>query len=165
MSDPQLLRKTDDALSSWPFNEQQGAACPPSHLTLGVPNFSPSQIEIIHRATQLSRDLGEAFVYIPHRKGGKLNVLKGEVIKQVRVERGEQDPAKPNTTCDRGSRVMSFDFFLKMEKARWAAWKACVIHRRTTTKHGKSGSGTCQCVADTQVLARSRSTGGIIIDS
>lgn len=77
------------------------------------------EIEMIHRATQWARDLDKDVLYLPHRVGGKLHVLK--------IENGfagagldECERRGGLRTLEEDGKVLSVDFFIKGDHARYA---------------------------------------------
>ncbi len=64
---------------------------------------------MIHRATQWARDLDRDVLYLPHRMGGKLHVLKIEnCFAGARLEEALEEKGT----------VISVDCFLKRDHAR-----------------------------------------------
>lgn len=94
-----------------------GGDCPnlARRIVLGV----YSEIEMIHRATQWARDLDKNVLYLPHRVGGKLHVLKIENgFAAARLDEGERRGGM--RYFEENGKVMSVDFFLKADHARYA---------------------------------------------
>eukprot|EP00903_Cladosiphon_okamuranus_P009150 g8743.t1 len=84
-----------------------------------------SEIEMIHRASQWSRDLDKDVLYLPHRVGRKLHVLK--IDNGFAAARLDDDGGHGGLrSLEERGRLISVDFFLKgdyarMEKERYAA--------------------------------------------
>ena len=79
-----------------------------------------SEIEMIHRATQWARDLDKDVLYLPHRVGGKLHVLKIENgFAAARSDEGEGHRGGSRNLEEHG-RVVSVEFFVKGDLARYA---------------------------------------------
>lgn len=79
-----------------------------------------SEIEMIHRATQWARDLDKDVLYLPHRVGGKLHVLKIENgFAAASFDEGESPGGVRN--LEENGRVISVDFFVKGDHARYAS--------------------------------------------
>lgn len=79
-------------------------------------NTAPRQLELIYKTTQRSRHLGEDTVYLPHRLGGKLHVLKMDVGKDMTDHGKEQASSKSSGEF---GKVISFDWFMRTEHSRF----------------------------------------------
>lgn len=78
-----------------------------------------SEIEKIHRATQWARDLDKDVLYLPHRVGGKLHVLKiKNGFAAARFHDGGGHGRLRN--LEENGRIISVDFFVKGDHARYA---------------------------------------------
>lgn len=96
------------------------------HLVLGM----YSEIEMIHRATQWARDLDKDVLYLPHRVGGKLHVLKiDNGFAAARLDEGERRGGLRN--LEENGRVLSVDFFVKGDHTRYASTSRISSKRST----------------------------------
>lgn len=90
--------------------------CPLSHHVLGL--FS--QIEMIHRATQWSRDMNKAVVYLPHCVGGKLHVLEVQNgFAEARPDEAGRCGGGGSKGLEDNERLISVESFLKGDFARF----------------------------------------------
>lgn len=80
-----------------------------------------SQIEMIRRATQWSRDMNKGIVYLPHGMGGKLCVLKiRNAFAAARPDEAGRCGGGASKGLEDNERVISVDSFVKGDFARFA---------------------------------------------